>query len=159
MEYVANLSAEQEKEEKQTRLQKEDEEEGRAQGPFEEEAKRAQSRRREDVNGRFPKSARVRLAREFACVKRRGARVRAGAIAVAWLHAERQRLGVVVSRRVGNAVQRNRIKRVIREYFRCNRDLFPMGDCVVIPGAGAARLDNKEIRDQLFQALGRLKNS
>ena len=34
---------------------------------------------------------------------------------------ERTRLGITVSRRVGNAAVRNRIKRFTREYFRLNR--------------------------------------
>lgn len=48
------------------------------------------------------------------------------------------RLGLAVSRRVGNAVVRNRWKRVIREVFRrCRADL-PIGlDLVVRPRRGA----------------------
>jgi len=34
---------------------------------------------------------------------------------------DRTRLGITVSRKVGNAVVRNRIKRFAREYFRLNR--------------------------------------
>ncbi|NQT10821.1 MAG: ribonuclease P protein component [Desulfobacteraceae bacterium] len=34
---------------------------------------------------------------------------------------ERTRFGITVSRKVGNAVVRNRIKRFTREYFRLNR--------------------------------------
>jgi len=34
---------------------------------------------------------------------------------------ERKRLGITVSKRVGNAVVRNRVKRFTREYFRLNR--------------------------------------
>lgn len=34
---------------------------------------------------------------------------------------ERHRLGITVSKKVGNAVVRNRIKRFIREFFRLNR--------------------------------------
>jgi len=49
------------------------------------------------------------------------------------------RLGLTVSRRVGNAVVRNRVKRRVREVFRTQRTLAPAArDLVVIarPGAG-----------------------
>lgn len=43
------------------------------------------------------------------------------------------RLGTTVSRKVGNAVVRNRWKRRLREIFRRNRDAIPSGfDYVVI---------------------------
>ncbi len=48
------------------------------------------------------------------------------------------RLGIVAGRRYGNAVQRNRIKRLIREAFRRIRHDLPAGvDCVVLPRPGA----------------------
>lgn len=43
------------------------------------------------------------------------------------------RLGITASRRVGNAVHRNRAKRVVRESFRALRSSYPRGfDLVVI---------------------------
>ncbi|MDH3199660.1 MAG: ribonuclease P protein component [Myxococcales bacterium] len=44
---------------------------------------------------------------------------------------ENTRLGITVTKKVGNAVQRNRIKRVVREVFRRNRHLFPPSHDIV----------------------------
>lgn len=49
------------------------------------------------------------------------------------------RLGVSVGRKHGNAVRRNRIKRVLRAAFRLTRPLLPAGnDYVLVPKQGAA---------------------
>lgn len=44
------------------------------------------------------------------------------------------RLGLTVSKKMGNAVARNRIKRVVREYFRLHQNEYPGPlDIVVVP--------------------------
>ena len=55
--------------------------------------------------------------------------------------AARSRLGLVVTRKVGNAVARNRIKRVCRACFRLLPGFVPDGiDLVVVARAGADTL-------------------
>lgn len=42
------------------------------------------------------------------------------------------RLGLSVSSRVGNSPARNRIKRLIREVFRLNKDFFPESSDILV---------------------------
>lgn len=60
------------------------------------------------------------------------------------------RLGLAIAKkRVKLAVQRNRIKRIIRESFRLNQHELPPIDMVVMVKSGIDKLDNKEINQQL----------
>jgi len=68
------------------------------------------------------------------------------------------RLGLVVSRKVGGAVQRNRVKRLCRECFRAWPDLLPAGvDLVVIARPGAQALTLATVRAEWQGAAGLLK--
>ena len=63
------------------------------------------------------------------------------------------RLGIVVTRKIGNAVQRNRIKRVCRECFRTWPDFVPDGiDLVVIGRGGASELGLAAVRSEWERA-------
>jgi ribonuclease P protein component len=62
----------------------------------------------------------------------------------------RARLGLIVTKKVGSAVRRNRIKRLCREYFRLNRHRWPKPyDIVLIARRTAAQATNAEIRSSL----------
>ena len=63
-------------------------------------------------------------------------------------------MGVTVSKKVGTAVQRNRVKRRIREWFRCNQAVLPLdGALVVIARRGAAGLEVAETNRELGSLL------
>jgi len=43
-----------------------------------------------------------------------------------------KRLGITVTKKTGSAVRRNRIKRLMREYFRLNKNLFPADHDIIL---------------------------
>ena len=61
------------------------------------------------------------------------------------------RMGIGVSRRYGNAVERNRVKRMIREVFRCHKDSFFGVDFVVQPSTRCKSLHAAEIESVLLE--------
>lgn len=71
----------------------------------------------------------------------------------------RSRLGVTVSRRIGIAAVRNRVKRRVREIFRNSiRDTLPAGtSIVVIARGGAGSLASPAISDELTAAARNLR--
>lgn len=66
------------------------------------------------------------------------------------------RLGITVGRKVGPAVERNRFKRRVREWFRRHRDDFEEGlDIVVIARRPAVELSSAALGERLSQLLSR----
>lgn len=67
------------------------------------------------------------------------------------------RLGLVVSRKFGNAVARNKWKRRIRDIFRRHKQAVGGRDIVVLPGKRdeARRADHEELKEALLALLRR----
>jgi ribonuclease P protein component len=71
----------------------------------------------------------------------------------------RSRLGITATRKFGGAVKRNRMKRLIREYFRLNRNLIRgEWDINVIAKKGAAELPSNELFSSLQNIFDRISN-
>ncbi len=65
-----------------------------------------------------------------------------------------RKLGVIVSRKIGKAVVRNRVKRRIREILRRDQDLFSYGITVVIlTRQKIIELRYRELRDLIIAKL------
>jgi ribonuclease P protein component len=71
----------------------------------------------------LPRQRRVRAGRDFVRIKTDGRRLTHGSLIFNWLPlAQGQgRLGVITSRKVGAAVVRNRMRRLLRESWRCHQ--------------------------------------
>jgi ribonuclease P protein component len=114
------------------------------------------------VPGARPRAGRMRLSRsaDFDRVFRHG-RSHAGRELVLYVfprgESERSRLGLSVSRKVGGAVQRNRVKRLLREAFDLEGGRLPAGtDAVVVARHEANALAEREGLDGVRRALSQL---
>ena len=88
---------------------------------------------------RFPKAVHIRSRLDFTRVYEHGLRLSDRWLLVSARHTAEPltRNGLAVSKRCGNAVRRNRWKRLLREAFRLSRSELPSGlDLVVQPRAG-----------------------
>lgn len=112
---------------------------------------------RKQVN-RFPKSARLLSSPQFRQVFNQKQSV-SNDVLILYAVKNNQphsRLGMAVSRKVGNAVVRNAWKRRIREAFRLQQHDLPMGfDFVVLPRRGV-QPDAGKIRSSLLSLSQRL---
>jgi len=105
----------------------------------------------------LPKSCLLRKTWEFNQVYRSGRRLRGNGFALIYLAGDQadSRLGISVHRKVGNAVRRNRIKRVVRETFRLHRDIFPRSSDIVFTVRPEFSLDGlQDVRDAVMELSG-----
>jgi ribonuclease P protein component len=107
----------------------------------------------------LPPAARLRRASDFTAL-REGMRWQGSHFLLRWRATSEAgaRLGLAVSRKVSKrAVERNRIKRVVRESFRAERENLPPLDILVIARAPAAGTPNPELFADLRFGWHRLK--
>tara|TARA_Y100000589_G_scaffold104192_1_gene98501 strand:+ start:14022 stop:14414 length:393 start_codon:yes stop_codon:yes gene_type:complete len=104
----------------------------------------------ESLQFRFPRSRRILRPSEFVAVYDHGHSVRRGPLLVHALGSgDTTRLGLSVSRKVGNAVTRNRVKRRLRDAFRRLQHELPAGYDLVV----TVRPHDPMTQDQYDRAL------
>ena len=110
----------------------------------------------------IPASQRLRKQSEFHEVRRSEHRIHCGPFVVQCALAGGDSgslplLGVIASRRVGNAVKRNRGKRLVREIFRRHAGALPRGSrFVVVLRAGYARYDFADLEAEFIRAYTKM---
>ncbi|WP_223640597.1 ribonuclease P protein component [Corallococcus sp. EGB] len=90
---------------------------------------------------RFPKALRLLHRREFLEVQERGQKIPSDCLLALVQRNSRahSRIGLTVSSKVGNAVVRARLRRVLRELFRKHRGQWPSGLDVVLVVRSSAK--------------------
>jgi ribonuclease P protein component len=107
----------------------------------------------------FSKADRIRKSEDYRILSRKGKRFYSNHFIFISRKNQflRSRLGVTVSKKVGNAVARNRIKRLIREYFRLNRSHLPDRlDINIIAKQSAGKVGAETIRENLFEGFTKI---
>lgn len=100
----------------------------------------------------FPKEERLLKRSEFIKVQRLGKKVATGSMIILFYPSKfgSTRLGIAVSKKVGNSVTRNRLKRLIREAYRKNKAWFRSSmDYVIIPKRIKTEIYYRNILEEL----------
>jgi ribonuclease P protein component len=104
----------------------------------------------------FTKKERILKRADFVTLKRRGKRGYAKGFIIITTpnRGNITRLGITVSKRVGNAAKRNRLKRLIREFFRLHKNAMPKGyDIMIVALKEDGNLTFSNVRGELGSLL------
>ena len=103
----------------------------------------------------------VRARETFADLRRSSLRGRSGPLSVSFVARpewDRSQVAYAVSRKVGNAVQRNRLRRRLRAIVADRAAELPMGAYVVRSSDGGPTLDFDELKVAMSQAMEKATN-
>jgi ribonuclease P protein component len=109
----------------------------------------------------FTKADRIRKRSEFLRLSRSSQALHSRYFVISFRRGsqDRTRLGITVTKKVGNAVVRNRIKRLCREFFRLNKHrITGCWDINIIAKKQAADLSTKDVFISLKHIFDRIPN-
>ncbi|MCX5833877.1 MAG: ribonuclease P protein component [Deltaproteobacteria bacterium] len=105
----------------------------------------------------YRKHERIRKRSEFTTLYRQGKRIHADNFTLILKKNPLgcRRLGVTAGKKVGNSVKRNRMKRLLREFFRLNKERLPVShDLWIIVRKDFSALEYDQVREALEKILG-----
>ncbi|MFP4081964.1 MAG: ribonuclease P protein component [Candidatus Aminicenantes bacterium] len=113
------------------------------------------------MDEKFSPQQRIRKKKDFLFLYRKGKRYRGKYFSLIYLanNLSSSRIAIVASKKVGNAVKRNKIKRWMRELFRRNKNLLnkPM-DIVIIPKKDIADLSWSALQKEYLEAIAHISS-
>lgn len=109
----------------------------------------------------FPKEEKLLSRRDYLRVQRKGKKISTRHLIGVWLPSREngRRVGMTVSAKVGKAVERNRVKRWLREIYRHEKARLPKIDLVIIARSGAADAGLDRLRREFLEIARRLPAS
>ena len=106
---------------------------------------------------KFSQDQRLKQAWEFERARREGQRLVSGCLILNWRFSDDQktsRLGVVTSKKIGNAVVRSRARRLLREVFRLHQHDFKLvADIVLIARNSIAEKAYADVERDFLRAV------
>jgi ribonuclease P protein component len=108
----------------------------------------------------FPPSLRLRKRADFLLLSHEGIKLHQSHFILIYRHNPdgTKRFGITVSRKVGNAVMRNRVKRLVREVCR-HAVSVPPADYSIIARKGAGTLGVAAVRVELEKVFRQVPNA
>jgi ribonuclease P protein component len=142
-----NISAQQKKAEKKSRILGANEVKGRTKDPSEQK-KKGQKKNRCLMDETFRPHERLRKRKDFFHIYKKGSRFKGRYLILVYLSNELHfsRMAVVASKKIGNAVVRNRVKRRIRALYRTYKHLLPGSFDLIF-------ITRREIRDASWKDI------
>ena len=107
----------------------------------------------------FPREHRIAASREFRAIYNAGLKINSASFVLFGRvnNLEHHRLGLTVTRKIGGAVVRNRVKRLFREVFRKSTEEIPRHfDLIINAKRDCANITFEKLRDEFISAMHKL---
>lgn len=103
----------------------------------------------------------MKQGRDFSRARAQGRRMQCGGFVLNWLHTEpgqASRLGVITTRKLGNAVVRNRARRLLREVYRLHQhELRGPLDLVLVARSEMVKSNFQKLEREFLACLRRAR--